>query len=78
MKRLEHPTYSQDLAPFDFILFGCLKKLIEGYSFSSENKLFECVFSEMNSIPQINFRKVYDEWNVDIKKVIDTNGKYII
>ena len=41
--RLEHPTYSPDLAPCDFGLFGTMKENFEDKEFETEEELFEAI-----------------------------------
>jgi hypothetical protein len=36
--RLPHPPYSQDLAPYDFWLFGNLKTKLEGNTFTRQGR----------------------------------------
>jgi hypothetical protein len=40
-KRLEHPPYSLDLAPYDFFLFGATKGNFWGQRFKSLDGLFD-------------------------------------
>ena len=42
---LKHPTYSPDLAPSDFHLFGPLKEHLRGQKFADDNEVMEAVQS---------------------------------
>ena len=77
LQRLEHPPYSQDLAPSDFFLFGLLKKLLEGKRFDDEDELFEEVSNILYSIPKEYFSRAFDEWMNRLQEVINTQGEYI-
>jgi hypothetical protein len=41
MQRAPNPTYSQDLAPSDFYLFGHVKQLPSGCQFANQDSLFQ-------------------------------------
>jgi hypothetical protein len=40
---LPHPSYSPDLAPLDFHLFGSLKDALRGPHFEDDNSIIEAV-----------------------------------
>ena len=52
---LEHPTYSPDLAPSDFHLFGPLKNALRGRRFVADDEVKEAVHDWLRSQPQTFF-----------------------
>ena len=42
-QKLNHPTYSPDLAPSDYFLFRVMKKFLRGKRFSSDEEVKEAV-----------------------------------
>jgi transposase len=38
-----HPPYSPDLAPSDFLLFGCVKERLKGMVFPSSEELLDAI-----------------------------------
>ncbi len=78
LTRLRHPPYSPDIAPSDFFLFGVLKRLLEGTTFTDENQISNAILSIFSSLNSVAFKRAYDEWIVRLKKVINSNGEYIV
>jgi len=76
-ERLVHPAYSSDLAPSDFFLFGFLKTKLRSSSFVNEEDLFAKVVEILESIPNIDLKKAYDEWIRRLHRCIDNGGNYI-
>jgi hypothetical protein len=35
LERMEHPPYSPDMTPYDFILFGCVKRKLMGKQYET-------------------------------------------
>ncbi len=67
---MPRPSYSPDLAPSDFWLFGYLKRQIGSYPDSKS--LQQGVTMELHAIPQYEFRKSFQKW-VDRTKFCITN-----
>jgi hypothetical protein len=40
-RKFDHPTYSQDLVPCNFFLFGCLHEKIAGFVYETVEELEE-------------------------------------
>lgn len=77
-KTLAHPPYSPDLAPSDFFLFGTLKWMLSGKSFSNQEALLAQLGACMEEISSDTFSKVYTEWIERATKVGEGDGEYII
>jgi hypothetical protein len=50
-KRMEHPTYSPDLAPWDLFGFSYMKEQLKGRSFAEEEELLSVLSELMSPIP---------------------------
>jgi hypothetical protein len=48
MKRVPHPPCSPNLAPYDFCLFGYIKRLLAGREFADRSELLQAVMDMMN------------------------------
>ena len=74
---LEHPAYSPDQAPSDFLLFGPLKDALRGRRFAADDEVKEAVHDWLHSQPQTFFsngiKKLTDRW----AKCIEEKGDYI-
>ncbi|GBM96487.1 hypothetical protein AVEN_13963-1 [Araneus ventricosus] len=66
---LEHPLYSQDLAPSDFHLFGPLKKHLVGRQFKIDDEVQEAVIKWLRDLYPDFFYAGFDKWVTD-----DTNA----
>jgi len=75
--RLVHPSYSPDLAPCDFFLFGYVKTCLEGIVFESTEELIQTTTQLLRSIPQHMFENVYREWVSRLERCIGLNGEYV-
>lgn len=74
---LAHPTYSPDLAPSDYHLFGPLKEALRGRRFTTDEALKEAVHSWLASQPKTFFyegiRKLEQRWT----KCVEKQGDYV-
>jgi len=74
---LEHPSYSPDLAPSDFFLFGPLKKHLGGTHFQNEEEVMNAVTEYFDGKCAAYFRdgifKLLHRW----EKCINLNGDYV-
>ncbi|GBL73736.1 hypothetical protein AVEN_230719-1 [Araneus ventricosus] len=65
-KVLEHPSYSPDLAPSDFHLFGPMKKFFGGKKFDSDDELKRAVrrwlFSQPTEFYETEIFKLIHRW----------------
>jgi transposase len=75
MKQAFHPPYSPDLAPYDFFLFGNVKRKLMGYHAESPSELLIRIRVILSEIPRETFNAVFLEWTERLRKSIDTNGE---
>ena len=54
---LDHPPYSPDLAPADYILFPKVKSYLKGHLFDSVSDIQKAVTSTLNTIEKDDFYK---------------------
>ena len=57
MTVLDHPPYSPDLAPADYILFPKVKSYLKGHLFDSVSDIQKAVTSTLNTIEKDDFYK---------------------
>ena len=56
------PPYSPDLAPPDFFLFPQMKRALKGHQLDSIEAVQAATTKALNSIPEIDFQRTFDEW----------------
>jgi hypothetical protein len=76
MKSAPYPSYSPDLAPSDFSLFGYVKRCLAGLSFEDADQLFAAVEGVLDSIEEVTLQAVFLEWMDRLRKCIATNREY--
>lgn len=74
---LQHPPYSPDLAPSDFILFRELKKSIRGRHFQSSLELKDEVTNFLSELSPEFFEKAFNDLVHRWRKCVDQQGSYI-
>lgn len=74
---LQHPPYSPDLAPSDFILFRELKKKLRGRHFHSSLELKEAVMDFHSGLSENFFKKAFEELVSRWQKCVEQQGSYI-
>jgi hypothetical protein len=62
MQRVSHPTYSPDLAPYDFYLFGYVKQLLSGCQFADQDSLLQAISDILVGIEKVSLEKVFHNW----------------
>jgi hypothetical protein len=74
--RATHPSYSPDLAPSDFHLFGYMKHCLRGQSFEAADEFFSA--SEVISMgsEKSTLDAVLLKWMERLRRNIATNGEY--
>jgi hypothetical protein len=77
MEKAPHPPYSPDLAPSDFFLFGCVKRMLCGCAFGSSGELLPAVGGILAGIDESILINVSHEWRKRLQKYIDIEGEYI-
>ncbi|UYV83593.1 hypothetical protein LAZ67_23001558 [Cordylochernes scorpioides] len=80
---LEHPAYSPDLAPSDYLLFGLLKKELKGKRFDSDEDVQKVVQDFFHTLPKSAYKegiyKLQERWRRCIEsqvEEVDTNARY--
>jgi len=56
---LEHPAYSPDLAPSDFLLFPMIKEILKGRHFDD---IRSNTTTALKAIPQNQFQNCFEGW----------------
>jgi hypothetical protein len=74
--KLDHPPYSPDLAPCDFWLFPELKTAFEGNRFSYINDIQGHATTILQSIPEEEFQKCFEQWEHRLTKCIGAQGDF--
>jgi histone-lysine N-methyltransferase SETMAR len=62
MKSVPHPSYSPDLAPSDFYLFGDVKRCLAGLSFEDADQLLAAVEGVLEGIEKMTLQVAFLEW----------------
>jgi histone-lysine N-methyltransferase SETMAR len=76
IKSAPHPSYSPDLAPSDFYLFGDVRRCFAGLSFEDADQLLAAVEGARDGIEKKTLQVVLLEWMDRFRKCIATNGEY--
>jgi transposase len=72
-----HPTYSPDLAPSDFFLFGYLKQKMIGIDFESPQGLIDWIQLIFEAIPRDVLENVFESWLRRVQDCMNTKWSYI-
>ena len=67
---LNHPPYSPDLSPCDFVLFPRLKKLLSGDKYTSRSSLGSAIYQCLKQIPKENYLSAFRDWVKCYKNVL--------
>jgi hypothetical protein len=76
MKSALHPSYSPDLAPPNFDLFGHVKRCLAGPSLEDADQLLAAVEGVLEGIEKVTLHVVFFEWMDRLRKCIAINGEY--
>lgn len=76
-RSMKHPTYSPDLAPSDFGLFGTMKDKLNGVSCQTEDELKSKIIEILEDFPESFWKSLFEEWIIRLRKVISSKGDYI-
>jgi hypothetical protein len=77
MRRAPHPPYSPDLAPCDFYLFGDIKGLLAGSSFTDPDRLLFAVEEICEHIEKPGLERAFLNWMKRLRRCIETNGELV-
>ena len=75
--RVPHPTYSPDLAPSDFFLFGYTKDKLQGKDIADEKELEVEIRNIVEMIPKKLLTAVFNEWIERCRAIITNGGSYV-
>jgi hypothetical protein len=76
MKSAPHPPYSPDLAPWDFYLFGHIRRCLAGLAFQDAGQLLVAAGGVLEGIEKMTFQAIFVGWMDRLRKSIATNGEY--
>jgi hypothetical protein len=71
------PAVWQDLAPFDFFLFGALRGQLSGRIFESREELVEAIRQIASAIPRTTLERLSLEWKEGLQRYINIDGAYV-
>jgi hypothetical protein len=71
-----HSSYSPNLAPLDFWLFGRIKTGLAGRIFAEPEELLEDIREFLEGIPAAELPAVFEGWIDRVRWVIAHNGQY--
>jgi hypothetical protein len=74
--KFDHPPYSPDLAPCDFQLFLKLKTPLKGHIFSDIVDIQGHATTILQSIPEEEFQKCFEQCKHRLTKCIGAQGHY--
>jgi histone-lysine N-methyltransferase SETMAR len=77
LRELDHPSYSPDLAPSDFYLFGKVKDQLIGESIQDEKEFLHEVVELLGSISTFELQNVFRNWIKRLEGVIEIHGQYV-
>jgi len=76
-KIMEHPSYSPDIAPSDFFLFGYIKEKLKNKNFETVDELMQEIYQILNDVDRETRLNVLQNWLHRLETVIETEGAYI-
>jgi histone-lysine N-methyltransferase SETMAR len=74
--KLDHPPYSPNLAQSDFRLFPKLKTALKGHRFSDTADIQGHATTSLQSIPEEEFQKCFEQCKHQLTKCTGTQGDY--
>ena len=75
VKVLNHPPYSPDLSPCDF-LFPRLKKMLSGNKYTSRSSLGSAIYQCLQQIPKEDYLSAFRDWVKRLQKCVSVKGGY--
>ena len=76
VKVLNHPPYSPDLSPCDFVLFPRLKKMLSGNMYTSRSSLSSAIYQCLQQIPKRDYLSAFRDWVKRLQKCVSVKGEY--
>jgi histone-lysine N-methyltransferase SETMAR len=74
--RLPEPSYSPDIAPSDFWLFGHLRSALNGSKFEGPDELLQRIHDFLNEVQGSELMMVFQHWIERVRLVIEHDGDY--
>lgn len=75
--QLPQPSFSPDISPNDFFLYGILKDKLKGKHHTTFDDLLKSIDEILAEIPKTTWKAVFDEWINRLHEVISRGGEYI-
>ena len=72
---LNHPPYSPDLSPSDFLLFPRLKKMLSGNKYTSRSSLGNGIYQCLQQIPKEDCLSAFRDWVKRLQKCVSVKGE---
>ena len=76
VKVLNHPPYSPDLSPSDFLLFPMLKKMLSGNKYTSRSSVGSAIYQRLQQIPEEDYLSAFRDWVKRLQKCVSVKGEY--
>ena len=73
---LEHPAYSPNLAPSDFLLFPKIKEILKGRHFDDIYGIRINTKAALKIVPQNQFQNCFEGWTRRWQRCIASQGEY--
>jgi len=73
---LEHPAYSPDLTPSDFLLFPKIKEILKGRHFDDIDDIRSSTTATLKAIPQNQFQNCFEGCTRHWHRCIASQGEY--
>jgi len=74
---LDHPLYSPDLDPCDFLSFTKIKSALKGTSFESIDAVMAKAMELMNKLSEDNLQHCFQQWKIRMERCRDRGAEYI-
>jgi hypothetical protein len=75
-ERVPHPSYSPDISPCDFWLFGMLEYKMKDREFQSQQVILSAVANMWDDLTFADVQCVFQEWMERLAEVAANNGEY--
>jgi hypothetical protein len=77
MRRAPHPSYSPDLVPSNFYLFGYIKQLLSGCEFADRDSLLQEMRDILDGIEKVIGEGVFLHWVEGLHQCSAMDGEYV-
>ena len=76
VKLFNHPPYSPDLSPCDFLLFPRLKKMLSVNRYTSRSSLGTAIYQCLQHIPKEDYLSAFRDWVKRLQICVSVKGEY--